>query len=225
MPVDAVLLDAGGILVLPDFDHARGQVVSAGLPPPDDETLRRAHYAAVAAMDASGSEDIPTYRRTYLQVCGATPEQAADKVRMLSFSAHWTAPVPGAVDVLRDLIASGRRLAIVSNSDGTVARSLAAAGICQVGEGAGADVAIVVDSHHVGAEKPDPALFRLALAELAVPADRVLHVGDTARTDVDGALAAGVRPVHFDPYGFCPDPPGAHLHIAALPELLALVER
>jgi putative hydrolase of the HAD superfamily len=222
--VDAVLLDAGGILVLPDPALVRGQIVAAGLPEPDDETLRRAHYAGVAAMDRRGTEDIPTYREAFLLTCGAGPALAARGHELLRFRGGWNWPVPGAVEVLRSLVAAGLRLAIVSNSDGTVAAELAAAGICQVGAGTGADVAVVVDSHHVGAEKPDPRLFQLALAELGVPASRVVHVGDTARTDVDGALAAGVRPVHLDPYGLCPDPPGGHAHISALSELPALIQ-
>jgi putative hydrolase of the HAD superfamily len=221
--VDAVLLDAGGILVLPNPAVVRAQIVDAGLPLPSDETIRRAHYAGVAAMDASGVEDIPTYRAAFLTTCGADPELAARAYGLLKFRGAWNWPVPGAVEVLRALVGSGRRLAIVSNSDGTVAAELAALEICQVGAGAGADVAVVVDSHHVGAEKPDPRLFQLALAELGVPASRVVHVGDTARTDVDGALAAGVRPVHLDPYGLCPDPPDSHAHIADLAELPALL--
>jgi putative hydrolase of the HAD superfamily len=222
--VDAVLLDAGGILVLPDPELVRRQVVAAGLPEPDEEAMRRAHYTAVAAMDRTGAENLPVYRAAYLTACGASPELAADAMRLLKFSGQWTWQIPGALDVLAALIESGRRLAIISNSDGTVAATLAKAGICQVGAGVGADVAVIVDSYHVGAEKPDPRLFELALTELGVPADRVVHVGDTARTDVDGATAAGVRPVHLDPYGMCPDPPGAHPHIAALRDLLALID-
>lgn len=222
-PVEAVLFDAGGILVLPDPDLVRAQVAAAGLPAPDEPTMRRAHYTAVAAMDRSGREDIAVYRQAYLLACGAAPELAAGGERLLRFTGRWSWPIPGALELLRSLLGSGRRIAIVSNSDGTVAATLAQAGICQVGAGVGADVAVIVDSHHVGAEKPDPRLFRLALAELGVHADQVVHVGDTARTDVDGAIAAGVRPVHLDPYGLCPDPPGGHAHIAALSELAPLI--
>jgi putative hydrolase of the HAD superfamily len=221
--IEAVLLDAGGVLVLPDPGLVRAQVVAAGLPPPSEETMRRAHYTAVASMDATGTEDLATYRTAYLGACGAPAELAAQAVRLLKFSGRWSWPLPGALDLLTALIESGRRIAIVSNSDGTVAATLAEAGVCQVGSGVGADVAVIVDSYHAGMEKPDPRLFQLALAELGVGADRVVHVGDTARTDVDGATAAGVRPVHLDPYGLCPDPPGGHAHIGALADLLSLI--
>ena len=68
----------------------------------------------------------------------------------------------------------------------------------------------------VGVAKPDPEIFRLALDALGVPAGgAVLHVGDSLRYDVAGALAAGLQPVHMDPYGFCPAPDG-HPHVRSL---------
>ena len=62
------------------------------------------------------------------------------------------------------------------------------------------------------------ALRRSTIA-LDVPAGgTVLHVGDSLRYDVAGALAAGLQPVHMDPYGFCPAP-GGHPHVRSLAEL------
>jgi putative hydrolase of the HAD superfamily len=223
MPVDAVLLDAGGVLVLPHPDRVLPQLADLGLHP-EPAALVRAHYRAVAAMDASGGEHVEVYRRAYLAECGADPGQVEAGAATLRFSGGWNLPVPGALDLLRRLVASDRGVAIVSNSDGTAAATLAEIGMCQVGPGHGAEVAVVVDSHHAGTDKPDPRIFALALAELAVPPERALHVGDTLRTDIDGALAAGIRPVHLDPYGECPDPAGAHDHVARLSDLFALIE-
>jgi putative hydrolase of the HAD superfamily len=71
----------------------------------------------------------------------------------------------------------------------------------------------------VGVAKPDPGIFRIALDALDVPADgAVLHVGDSLRYDVAGALAAGLQPVHMDPYGLCAAPDG-HPHVRSLAEL------
>jgi len=84
-------------------------------------------------------------------------------------------------------------------------------------------VGVVVDSAVVGVSKPDPAIFRIALDALGVPPSRtVLHVGDSLRYDVTGALAAGLQPVHLDPNGFCPAPDG-HRHIRALAELAGIL--
>jgi putative hydrolase of the HAD superfamily len=129
----------------------------------------------------------------------------------------WSRPVPGSRDGLAALAAIGVTLAIVSNSDGTLEDRLRQEGLCQVGPGAGVPMAIVIDSDAVGVAKPDPAIFHLALEATGVAPERALHIGDTVGADVDGALAAGVRPVHLDPYGFCGD--GSHVHV---PDLAAV---
>jgi putative hydrolase of the HAD superfamily len=74
----------------------------------------------------------------------------------------------------------------------------------------------------VGVAKPNPEIFRIALDALGLASsETILHVGDSLRYDVGGALAAGLRPVHLDPYGFCPAPEG-HLHVSSLTEVAAL---
>ena len=53
-------------------------------------------------------------------------------------------------------------------------------------------------SDEVGVYKPDPAIFRHALAGLGDPApDRVAHVGDRTRTDVAGAIGMGMVAVRY----------------------------
>ncbi|HKM63243.1 MAG TPA: TIGR01459 family HAD-type hydrolase [Acidisphaera sp.] len=43
--------------------------------------------------------------------------------------------------------------------------------------------------------KPDPAIYELVFALLDLPGDRVLAVGDSLRTDIAGAAAAGISAV------------------------------
>ena len=76
---------------------------------------------------------------------------------------------------------------------------------------------IIIDSHLVGLEKPDPRIFHLALRALDVEPSQAVYVGDTVKFDVNGALAAGLHPVHVDPFRFCD---GNHTHIADLAELV-----
>jgi len=53
----------------------------------------------------------------------------------------------------------------------------------------------MVISGEVGFQKPDPRIFQHALERTGLlPAD-VLYVGDSVEHDVEGALAAGIRPV------------------------------
>lgn len=56
-------------------------------------------------------------------------------------------------------------------------------------------VETVVFAGHDTPAKPDPAPFDLALSRLDAAAARTVHVGDSAKTDVAGAKAAGLRAV------------------------------
>jgi putative hydrolase of the HAD superfamily len=113
-------------------------------------------------------------------------------------------------------------LGIISNSDGTVEEQLRRHQICQVGEGLGVPVLAIIDSHVVGVSKPAAEIFRHALDPLGVPPDRAAYVGDTVRYDVRGARAAGLMPVHFDPYSLCSDGE-EHAHATSLAGVEALL--
>jgi HAD superfamily hydrolase (TIGR01549 family) len=52
----------------------------------------------------------------------------------------------------------------------------------------------IVISGEVGIKKPDPGIFRIALEQTGLRAAEVVYVGDT-QEDVDGAKAAGIRPI------------------------------
>jgi len=218
--IDAVLLDAGGVLLLPDPLALRRALAPFGVVP-DDETCRRAHYAGVRALDRL---DLPDWRAVDGAVAGAVgvPEEALDEVVGLIPHVYVTEPwvaAPGAAQALQRLGAAGLALAVVSNATGTVEQQLAEHRICSVDGGACARVAVVVDSHLVGVEKPDPAIFGIALEALGVEPERSIHVGDSVHFDVQGARAAGVRPVHLDPYRLCGA--GDHAHVRSLEELAA----
>jgi putative hydrolase of the HAD superfamily len=169
--------------------------------------------------------DWPGYFRALADELPVPPGRADDVIDALRdgyVDLAWTGPIAGAAEALRRLAATGVNIAIISNSNGTVEEQLLRTGICQVGEGEGARVALVLDSFVVGIEKPDPAIFRHALEALDVPAARAVHVGDTGWADVEGARAAGVHPLHLDPFGFCPLPED-HEHVADLDGVIAWV--
>ncbi len=101
--------------------------------------------------------------------------------------------------------------------------NFAVTGSARLGKGAGVSIAAVVDSFVVGVAKPEPQIFVHALDGLEVGPDKAIHVGDSVRYDVEGARAAGVHPLHFDPYGSCPA--GDHDHVAQLGDVLAWIEK
>jgi putative hydrolase of the HAD superfamily len=219
-PVEAVFLDVGGVFHLPAHALVTAALRRAGVAA-SEALLDRAHYAGVAALGEwpGGDDGIWTaYERAYAESLGAPAGCVPDAVAELDVAFRgpgiWSRLAPGSLDGLRALQATGVALAVVSNSDGTLEGRLRDEGICQVGEGRGVPMTIVIDSGVVGVAKPDPAIFTIALDACGVAPERALHVGDTVGADVDGALAAGVRPVHLDPYGFCGD--DSHVHIAGL---------
>ena len=50
----------------------------------------------------------------------------------------------------------------------------------------------------VGIAKPDPGIFRLALAKAGTPPESAVMIGDSWRSDVLGAWNTGIRPVWFN---------------------------
>jgi putative hydrolase of the HAD superfamily len=224
-PVKAVVLDAGGVLLLPDPAALRRALAPLGRTP-DDETCRRAHYASMREVDRIGGPDWPQIDRVLARVAGVDEDRldhAVSLVEDVYLRLPWV-PVSDAADTLLELQAAGYPLAVVSNATGTMEQQLADHRICTSDGGATAQVAVVVDSEVVGVEKPDPAIFGIALDALSLPPDECLYVGDTVHFDVNGARAAGLRPVHLDPYRLCPH--SDHPHLGSLAELAqALVPR
>jgi HAD superfamily hydrolase (TIGR01509 family) len=53
-------------------------------------------------------------------------------------------------------------------------------------------ITVAVDSHRVGATKPDPAIFRVALDSLGATPETTLFVGDSLPRDREGALRVGM---------------------------------
>jgi putative hydrolase of the HAD superfamily len=99
---------------------------------------------------------------------------------------------------LAALAAAGIRLAVVANWDVSLSDVLARLGL------AGPFTAVVTAAS-VGAAKPDPKPFLVALELLGVEAAQCLHVGDDPVTDVAGARAAGLSALLLDRSGRAPD--------------------
>jgi FMN phosphatase YigB (HAD superfamily) len=92
------------------------------------------------------------------------------------------------VPALVRLRAAGLRLVVVSNANGRLRAAFDRIGLTP-------HLDDVIDSTEVGYEKPDAAIFRLALARAGTEAPRAVHVGDLYHVDVVGARATGVRAV------------------------------
>ncbi|MFH9138234.1 HAD family hydrolase [Streptomyces sp. NPDC017524] len=158
------------------------------------------------------------------RACGV-PESELDGLvteldrAMKAVSLALYADVPGALAALR---ARGLLVGVCSNWFWNLEECVAEVGL------AGA-VDVVVGSARTGARKPHPLIYRALLDRCALPAERVLFVGDMWAPDVLGPLAAGMRAVHLHRpdravEGAAPPLPERAARISGLRELIATGE-
>jgi putative hydrolase of the HAD superfamily len=189
--LDAVTLDAYGTLVELDrpVERLRDALAAHGVEPPADEIAaafrREVEYYTEHKTEGGDAASLADLRER----CARVFTEALD-LGDLDFTDAFIAslvflPLPGVPDALERLRARGLALAVVSNWDVGLHDHLRTLGL-------GHHFATIVTSAEVGAAKPDPQVFRVALDRLGVSPGRTLHVGDDG-ADEAGASAAGIR--------------------------------
>jgi HAD superfamily hydrolase (TIGR01509 family) len=210
---DVVLLDVGFTLTFCDGDKIAAHAALTGLAA-DPEALVRIESALRAQLretpgvtlvthDDGGVRWLRRFFRQMLELAGGDPaggglDRAAEVILREHLARNvWCRVGAGVEAALVRLRAAGCRLAVVSNSEGTVEAMLEEVGLRR-------HLETVLDSAVVGLVKPDPRIFQLALSRLGVSPSQAVHVGDSPSADVEGARAAGVRAVLLDPYDLYP---------------------
>jgi len=228
----AVLLDVGGIFHLPDHERVRAAFARAEFTVNVDG-LDRAHYAGAAQFPVGVDVESDwkfrwqQYLDAYITACGVGHDDPVlrDDVHKhldseFAVGDLWSRIIPGSVDGLRALVATGVHVGIISNADGTVAERLAAQEVLQVGPGLGIEVACVIDSGAVGVSKPDPRIFHIALDAIGIAASDSWYLGDMPGIDVVGARRAGLWPIVMDPFDF---QSGDYHRVSTLAEVAEMV--
>jgi len=225
--IRAVLFDLGGTLV-DERDFSGWTELARGIYL-DLVTEELAHaYAEVEAQDDASGLGAPgrpahvEFWRRVLSLASGQEVSAEAAARFVdSRAARRDPPYALYSDVRRcldHLASQRRRLAIVSNStsEAAVRRILDRVGILRYFER-------VVSSGSEGVAKPDPEIFRRALARLQVKPQEALYVGNLPRTDAIAARSAGLHSVwlHRDGTGLGDDPP----EITSLLEVPLLVRQ
>jgi putative hydrolase of the HAD superfamily len=218
----SILFDAGNTLFFPDLSRTLAPLAAAGFSASQEQLYAAERFAkkrldADMAVRQAGQPVDHDYWSVYYthvtQALGAPSDLVPACVASTRRSDHWTRVLPGTQELLRTLLGRGLRLGVISNSDGGIARALRAAGL-------GDDFfASYTDSGNVGVEKPDPAIFRIAVESLGTRAEDCVCVGDTYSVDFVGARAAGLRAILMDPAGVYRDDP--HPRVESLEELIA----
>lgn len=229
--IEAALFDVAGVLLIPSRSAIAPALSDAGIPVNDRADFERAHYAGISAIEAIPGNDSarPPYLGRYVSEIGV-PERhqlQAAEILLRLFDERpvevFASPGRGVPQGLRNLLDLGVKLAVISNSDGSVATQLRTHRICQIGPGDGVPVLGIVDSHVVGVQKPDPRIFEIGLESTGTDPSRSVYVGDSSRFDMLGAEAAGMRGLHFDPFDFCSIE--AHDHVRSMLEVPGWIEK
>ena len=164
--------------------------------------------ARLSEFDQQGQTDWVEYTtswvlNTTLQEMGApalTPEAAAQVLAAYHrYSESLCEVAPGAHPVLEGLAAAGMRLGLISNGSdsGGAFRLLDRLDLRRFFDP-------VLHSAIVGVRKPNPEIFRLALAAWGLPPQACAMVGDTLGADILGAQLAGLHNVWFSAYADSP---------------------
>jgi HAD superfamily hydrolase (TIGR01509 family) len=209
MAIRTLFLDAGGVLVHPNWPKVADGLARHGVVAPaallaaaephakrelDGPAGRHAHdddsrgwvYFNLVLKHA----EIPRSERT---------DAALAELRAYHAQHNLWETVPAEVaPALRSLRAHGLRLVVVSNSNGTLKVKMERLGLAPL-------VDVLFDSFEEKVEKPDPRFFQIALEQSAADPATTVHVGDLYSIDVVGARAAGLRAVLFDAAGLYPD--------------------
>jgi putative hydrolase of the HAD superfamily len=209
VPVETIFLDAGGVLVFPNWTRI-GETFGRHGVEIDPRRLAAAEPIAKKRLDRTAtiqaSNDASRgwlYFNLILAEAGvdqtAVTDAALDELHEYHRQANlWELVPDGVVEALTALRARGLRLTVVSNANGRLKHlfdrlSLAAHFDC------------LLDSCDEGVEKPDPRLFDIALERSGARRETTIHVGDLYHVDVVGARAAGLRGVLLDQAGLYRD--------------------
>lgn len=156
------------------------------------ELFRRAGYPEEGLK--SVQEEICFWRRYYRELLeeeGVTDclEERAEELWDMTWLKGYQL-FPETREVLDWFRSRGVRMGVISDTSPSLPLTLEAAGI-------GEYFGCAVCSDLVGAMKPDPAIYRAALATLGVPAEESLYVDDYD-VEADGARALGFTAFHID---------------------------
>lgn len=228
--IEAVLIDAGGVLVEPNWVTVASVLGKHGLAV-DPADLAAAHPLLMRELDDAelikSSTDV-TRRERWLEQLLRHAWQSADlDERSVDAAADgletihlergiWESVLDGAPSGVDALRAAGLRLALVSNAEPRLRLKLDEL-----------DLARRFDhlsiSGEIGAEKPDSRIFHDALEALGASPDHAVHVGDLYEVDVVGARGVGIAAILVDASDLSADRDVTRIRsLADLPRLLGL---
>lgn len=204
MKIATVLLDAGGVLLFPNWYRVSDTLARHGIQVPADALFDADPHARFALDDAervaatSDADRGSLFFRLVFERAGVPPDAplapALDELWAYHAEHNLWEHVPAdVVPALERLVSLDVTVAIASNANGVVHRAFARAGLTRFFDA-------ICDSCVEGVEKPDPRFFRIALERAGGRVESAIHVGDLYHVDVVGARNTGIRPLLLDPH-------------------------
>lgn len=202
MALQHVFLDAGGVLLFPNWQRVsaalerHGVVVTAGALAAADPIARKQIDDGHVIATTDDAKRGWLLFDLILTAAGVPLSEATGAALQELHAYHrernlWELVPDGVVPALEALRGRGLQLTVVSNANGTLCAHMERLGLSRY-------VDCVLDSCDWGVEKPDPRLFELALERSGAARSSTIHVGDLYQVDVVGARAAGIRGVLLD---------------------------
>ncbi|HEY3381014.1 MAG TPA: HAD-IA family hydrolase [Vicinamibacterales bacterium] len=226
MPITTLFLDAGGVLVVPNWQRVSDALAAHGvdvLPAVLADADPRARHDLDLGLSRAVSDQQRgwLYFNLVLDKAGVTTSEKTDAALADLQAYHtrvnlWETVPDGVREALERMRGLGLKLVVVSNANGKLRFLMERLGLAPFFQ-------LMLDSTEEGVEKPDPRLFQRALERSGAIAVETMHVGDLFNVDVMGARGAGLQAALLDPLDLyaafdC-------LRVHSLGELATLLER
>jgi putative hydrolase of the HAD superfamily len=202
--LETIFLDAGGVLVFPNWQRVSETLARHGVSVPTDALIAAeppAKFAIDEALRYQHSTDADrawVYMELVLENAGVQRGDgvAAAVTELAAYHAEhnlWEYTPADVVPALDRLRALRLKLVVVSNANGVLHRMFERVGLTSYFH-------CLCDSCVEGVEKPDPRFFEIALERSGSSPATTMHVGDLYHVDVLGARRAGLRQLLVDPH-------------------------
>jgi putative hydrolase of the HAD superfamily len=200
--LETLLLDAGGVLVVPNWTRAADMLRRHGVPVSAD-ALAAAEPDVKFAIDTfvgvSSSSDAKRWG-DYLEgvlTRAGVPIEGDARAGLEDIRAYhalhnlWETVPDDVVPALERIRGLGLKVAVASNANGTIQRAFERLGLAPYFD-------TICDSHFEGVEKPKARFFEIVLERCGGRPETTLHVGDLYHVDIAGARSAGLAAILVD---------------------------
>ena len=200
--IETVFLDAGGVLVWPNWTRVAAALRAHGVEA-EPQQLADADPLARFSLDEAHMIGRTTDQRRStsffdlvlmeagIELSDATTAALAEIQEYHREHNLWEVVPDFVKPALHELRSAGYKLVVVSNANATLDRLFPRLGLADYFD-------VILDSAVEGVEKPDRRYFELALSRSASSPHTTVHVGDFYNIDVTGARGAGIHAILVD---------------------------